>query len=418
VNKIIGEDISISLKEIFDSIDRSTNAAKIKSLNELISELETRDIFNKSAFYEYRHQAGTQHDLAESMGVSQGTIGNWERGTTYPNKPKRTQILEFCRIQVASLEKSIFEQKGDIEVSIDTVKTADELNSSILKAAITDFDFDQSKGQLIAIPFSEDTNDSLSDEILDAQADLMKALFDQSTMIIQQLSRFPNQNSEKIRQHVERYSEECKKNKPNPRILHRYGKSIRLFFADSEIRISTPNVDQISIDGFNDDHSELMRLFHRQALVQAQKVESAFLDDEGLKIEARDFTAIASELEKLRSENGKSVVSAEITAIVRDIAREIAENADAERLTFGHERRKKIQDRRKEALKNGAIFVGRLVFFSALFITIGPASATVATSQLAAIATILDHLSPGSPRRLYRKMQQFFPLLPSLPLRE
>jgi hypothetical protein len=215
-----------------------------------------------------------------------------------------------------------------------------------------------------------------------------------------------------------KYKNECSRANPNPRLLHRLGENLRHILNDDEFLESAQSIDQISVDGFSSDHIELMRLYFRSALAKAQEVEASVVDDTSPEPAGNQFYNIAEKLDKIETKDGNRVLSEDISVLLRDIGREINESRESEALTSNEERKKIISSRRKSAIKNGSIFIGRLVFFTSLFVVIGPGATTVAATNLASIITILDTAEPGSPRRIYEKLREYLPILPALPMRD
>jgi hypothetical protein len=215
-----------------------------------------------------------------------------------------------------------------------------------------------------------------------------------------------------------KYKNEYSRANPNPRLLHRLGENLRHILNDDEFLESAQSIDQISVDGFSSDHIELMRLYFRSALAKAQEVEASVVDDTSPEPAGNQFYNIAEKLDKIETKDGNRVLSEDISVLLRDIGREINESRESEALTSNEERKKIISSRRKSAIKNGSIFIGRLVFFTSLFVVIGPGATTVAATNLASIITILDTAEPGSPRRIYEKLREYLPILPALPMRD
>jgi transcriptional regulator with XRE-family HTH domain len=90
--------------------------------------LADKDMFDNSLFEEVRTSSVSQAQWAHRIGVSGGTISNWERGSTYPNNAYRQKILEAATNHLSLLGKSIGDIVGSQITSIDTRKTKNDLD--------------------------------------------------------------------------------------------------------------------------------------------------------------------------------------------------------------------------------------------------------------------------------------------------
>lgn len=158
-----------------------------------------------------------------------------------------------------------------------------------------------------------------------------------------------------------------------------------------------------------------MRLYYRAALARAQEVEAAPIDDSAAEPKPEDFYAVADQMELVQNEKGGRIVSEDIPTLLRDIGREIRDLSEAEAFTFDERRRLVYKRRRREAVKNASIYVGRFVFFTSLFVAITPGVSLSTLANIATIVGLIETSVPGSIMSIYEKLRQSFPILPRLP---
>jgi len=284
-----------------------------------------------------------------------------------------------------------------------------------LKAALTDFNYDALSNKIIAVNFDKDEATSIMEGIEDDKRNLLDSLQEQSDILIESLSEDANINSNRIVNTLKRYRDQCLKAKPNPRMVHRFGTTFSRCANDDDIRLAISNWDDVAIDGFIDDHNELMRLYFRAALAHAQEVDAATIDTTEEEPSADDFIFVANSIEELQLEDGSKLVEGDIPIILRDIAREIQEMADAEELAYSVQRKGILRRRRREAIKNASIFVGRFLFCTTLFIVITPNFSLGAAGSIASIIGLLEAAAPGTIRSTYDRLRESIPILPKLP---
>lgn len=394
---------------------RSRLINRLSGFIEFIETLEESDIFNARLFRVFRVGTYTQHEWAQLVEVSQGTIGNWERGVTYPNKYYRKKILEASK-QVLELERRrvdrISEQLG-FSSSIDPVSTRTSLDSSILRASLTDFEYDEASGRIISIPFAKDDRFDDNSDLSADKKDLLNSLSEQCALIVSGLSRGVNAETDRLCEYFEKYQQYATSHPPNPRLLHRVGDTIAKRTASDDVRLAVNDWDDAAIDGFNSDHLELMRLYYREALAKAQVVEAAELDADLSGEEHHAFYKVADLIEQAVNDGGVKLYDEDIPTLLRDIGKEIRDIGEAETFSFDEKRKAALRRRRNEAIKNGSIFVGRILFFSSLFVVMSPA-ALATTGSVASILGLVETMAPGSVLSVYETLRRAFPILPKL----
>ena len=133
-----------------------------------------------------------------------------------------------------------------------------KLNNSLLRAALTDLRFDKETNMVVAIPFND--LGKFAEALEQDRNDLLEAVSEQVTQIL--ASGTPtsmNLNDERLKEKLELYREECERARPNPRMLYRHGSIIRDQLLNPDVRNALNSWDMYSLDGFVDDHTELMR---------------------------------------------------------------------------------------------------------------------------------------------------------------
>lgn len=182
-----------------------------------------------------------------------------------------------------------------------------------------------------------------------------------------------------------------------------------------DFRASVNTVDIELIDGFARDHLELMRLYFKEALARAQEVDAAGAVEDVRGVTGEEFSQVADLMEKAALPSGEAIVDASIPIILRDIAGEIRDIDDSILLS-GDSRRAEVFVRRKsEAFKNGGIYVGRFVFFTALLSSIALPGMPEIMTALSLMVGLTESFAPGSIRGRYEKLRRQFQALPALP---
>jgi hypothetical protein len=315
------------------------------------------------------------------------------------------QTFESFRGQANVRQSSLF----------DPVKITQQLKTSILKAAITDFEIDLARSQIIPIPFSSDTSDSSIAEIQEDQTNLLEALTAQADTLISELSSAGNVVSEKLVRYFTRYRDECLKQKVNPRLLNRYGHVITRAANSDEVVVSLNRIDSDALNGFTQDHMELMRLYFREALARAQEIESAILADAVMIDDGSQFREIADLMDDVKDETGKTIVSKDVSVILRDIAGEMKDTNNAMAFATSPGTKEVLRARLADAFKTGSVYVARFVFFGALIAATTQPGVVGYIGSIASIVGLLEASSPGTIRSKYERLREFLPILPALP---
>ncbi|WP_123876542.1 helix-turn-helix domain-containing protein [Fuscovulum blasticum] len=395
---------------------REILTGRIGAYSDFVKKLQSDDSFDRKLFRQFRSSTMSQSDWADSVGVSQATIGNWERGITYPGrKYRRLLLVAGQRILNQEIERINNVSKAiGITVPIDVISTKSQLDSSILKASLTDFAFDPESNRIIAVPFEKDQSDTAIEQIVQDRRNLLASLSEQSALIMDGISRGANIETDRFIEHLKKYQAECNKDAPNPRLLHRLGATIAGRTSDDEFRAAINGWDDQAIDGFNADHIELMRLYFREALARAQEVESSAIDESNSSVDpAASFGKAADLIASAVDKEGNPVFSPDIPTLLRDISREVRDFGEAEAFTYDDRRKAVIRRRRLEAIKSGSIYMGRFLFFTSLFVVVSP-EALGAASSVASILGLMDQIAPGTIRSLYDSFRSVFPILPKL----
>jgi len=397
------------------SLFENTKLAELRELlaelDELHSSLPTR--FNRALFGRVRRQTGSQSDWAGLTGVTQSTIGNWERGYTSPN---RTYRKDLQRATVSM--RGFFVQRyigSRREPSIDIVITERRLRNSILRAALTDFDYDIGAGKIVPVPFAGDLDDTQVNEIIQDRQNLIESLREQSKIIRESISDTANINERKFLTYLQGYERECNSAVPNPRLLNRLGSLINRGTNNEDVRLALNSWDSESIDGFNRDHIELMRLYFREALARAQEIDGSEVSDVVRVSDGVEFREVAAIMESAITSEGAKIIDQSIPTLLKDIANEVRDLSDAATFTTDERRQEVLQRRKNEAFKNGSVYVGRFVFFTALVSSLALPGAVEVLGVLGTIVGIAEAFSPGTIRSHYEKLREKFPALPNLP---
>lgn len=393
---------------------RSRILKNIEMLDEFATQLRSDDIFNHTQFRKIRQLFGSQQEWANLVGVSQATIGNYERNVTYPNKAKRAAFIEaadrFRNREVGRIDrlKSI-----DADLSVDEAKRT--LDESILDAAITDFSFDSEEQKIVPITFDSDASETNLEALEQDKKDLFESLSQQADEISASLKGGANINSASLIQALEGYGAETRRPRPNPRKLFRWGSNIAKALANDDISLAISEWNLGALEGFVSDHQELMRLHFREALAKAQEVEAAEIA-EGVELpRASEFDEIAGILADAKDEDGGAIFHKDISTLLRDLAREIRENEEAEILTSDEDRRRAFHRRRMEAIKNGSILVGRVLICASFFVVVDPAVALATAGSLASVLGLIEQKAPGTIRQYYERLRSALPFLPRFP---
>ncbi|WP_375261396.1 hypothetical protein [Palleronia sp.] len=372
--------------------------------------------FNRLLFRRLRRLTGTQADWGQIIGVSQTTVGNWERGYTVPNRYYRRHIVRACEEMEARLASAYSDPQYELGHRIDPVATSRDLDHSILRAALTDFDYDSINQRIIPVPFQGDFDDDLAAEIAEDRTNLLESLARQAEFIKESLTEDSNLSERRLVRLLEQYAGEVKAEAPNPRLLNRFGSTISRVANSDDFRGIVNDIDLESIDGFTRDHLELMRLYFKEALSRAQEIDgSEVLND--AEVGDAEFRDIARIMEGATTASDARFVDPSIPTLLRDIATEIRDLNEAIVLTSDDRRANIFRRRRLEAFKNGGVYVGRFVFFGALLASVSVPGVVEIMGALSLIVAVTEGAAPGTIRDQYEKLREKFPALPSLPER-
>ncbi|WP_146132818.1 hypothetical protein [Hasllibacter halocynthiae] len=384
---------------------------------EFVRKLEDEDLFDRSLFYFFRARTASQEQWGWAIGCAQSTVGNWERGVTYPGRQWRRKILSASKA-VLDIEKERIESVSNalnLNVRIDLVDTKDQLENSVLNAALTDFSYDEVLNRIVSVPFSTDDRTQDHEAFAVDKENLLESLAEQADLIVESIPNSANAPTTRLVSTLRSYKKSCASEKPNPRLLHRLGTLIAAQANSDDFRMAASDWDVNALDGFTAEHVELMRLYFREALAKAQQVEALPMDDGASEeITADDFFQAADAVGSVRTPEGEPVFDEDIATLLRDIGGEVRDLSEAIQFTMDERRKEVLRRRRRQAIKNGSIYVGRVLFFSAFFIVALPGTFGVAGS-IASILGVAEILAPGSVRSIYSRLQAAFPILPSLP---
>jgi len=211
---------------------------------------------------------------------------------------------------------------------------------------------------------------------------------------------------------------EAERSTPNSRKLKRLGTTITDMVSEDDTRHSLNDWDLADLDGFSEDHQELMQIHFRQALARAQEVDDQEINAHLIDFAEQSFAQTSELLSAVEKDDGSPLIDEEISSLLRDIAEEISQTRDTMELTNDPNRKAKLHLKIIRAAKNGSIYIGRLLFFGLVF-TIPPPT-VIATSvgflgSLASILGILEITGVVSVRELYEQLRSKFPALPSVP---
>jgi len=231
------------------------NISKIDLLSE---QLKNEDIFNHQEFKKIRNRMGSQQVWADRVGVSQATIGNYERNVTYPNKGIRNDFL-IALIYFRERETS----KLTLQIQGQTIYASEAkqaLDESILNSAITDFRFEADEQRIVSYPFDSDYAVSEIATIEQDRKDILEALVGQAADLSLALGQGANANVSRMIEAFTSYKKEAEKDRPNPRRLFRLGTNIYRASVNDDISFALREWDKTAIDGFTSDHRRLIPL--------------------------------------------------------------------------------------------------------------------------------------------------------------
>ncbi len=372
--------------------------------------------FNRVLFRRIRRQTGTQYDWATLIGVTQATVGNWERGFTGPQGAYRFQLKDASQKMAVRVISSFSSHSSPVSDQIDVKAAERGLRNSILRAALTDFDFNPISAQIIAVPFRGDYDPNIPEEIAEDRQNLLDSLVFNAETIVESLGVVDsNISQEKFKIYIAKYAEEAASESPNPRTLNRLGAVVARITNSDDFSGGANDWDVVALEGFNSDHLELMRLYFREALAKAQEVDASSVHDVVVQSDGTEFREVARLMTEASSEDGEPIIDPAVPTLLVDIADEIREYHDSSTFTADPSRKRVLDRRKSEAFKNGGIYVGRFVFFSALLSSLSIPGVGQVVGALSLIVGITEALAPGTIRGQYETLRIKFPALPPLP---
>lgn len=403
--------------DIFEEVEkyrRSVLLYNITKLDEILNQLEQQDIFNHVEFRKIRGKIASQQEWGEKLGVSQATIGNYERNVTYPNAGTRRAFVDaikyFREMEVAKLNRH-----ENISVDVDPIEIKRKLDNSILDAALTDFRYDSDEQRVVPVPFFSDLLKSEIEQVEQDKRDLLESLSQQAEAISSSLRNGANANISRIVSALEGYGKEASSDRANPRKLFRWGSNIARAAASDDLIYGISEWDKNALDGFVADHSDLMKLHFREALAKAQEVDAASVPDDAPLPEETEFQEIARIIDDARDKDGQRLFDRDISTLLRDIARDVQEEREAEVLTGDPERKRAFRRRRVEAVKNGSILVARFLFFASFFVVVDPLVALSTAGSIASVLGLIQRSESTSIKARYDRLRGALPFLPPLP---
>ena len=151
--------------------------------------------------------------------------------------------------------------------------------------------------------------------------------------------------------------------------------------------------------------------------MSAQEIDSAEIDESQIEGAAKNILEAANLIDKLSDTEGREIVDAGIPAILRDTAKDIRDYREASsNPSLSDEQAKRLRTRYVEAVKNGAIFLGRFsFFFTVILVSTSSPAALSNVGSLASILGLIEIGKPGSIYWIYSKFRKALPLLPALP---
>lgn len=399
--------------------DDNLFSRRLSDVRDLISDLEDFEeglpnVFVRAQFSRLRRQTAPQYVWASHTGVSQTTIGNWERGYTSPERPYRRRLKKAVGAIKEGVVAHAFPVRAGTRLNVPA--TYQDLRHSILRAALTDFDFDTKRAQIVPIPFYGDIDSIAAEEIARDRKNLLESLAQQAEILTESLSTATNADAGKVIRYLENYKEESLKDEPNPRLLSRYGSIISRSANSDSIALGLNDIDSLALEGFEHDHIELMRLYFREALAKAQEVDAVEVRRVEQINDGTEFRVVADLLDRARDDSDAQIVAPAIPTLLRDIAAEIREADDQLLLSSEPSRHDVLKRRKSEAFKNGGIYVGRFVFFSALLSSMAYPAVAEIFASLGTIVGLTEVVVPGSVRAQYEILREKFPALPALPI--
>lgn len=360
--------------------------------------------------------------FASILGISASTLKQWEDGTTQARTYKLWEVYDRLKVFEFQDKNSAFETghlMAVFEELIDNLKLANindrqietseiqkKLTKTILKAAQTDFGLSSDRSLIVPVPFTEDLELFRQNRILDIEQ-LLQSIVSNIGDTLPHIEK-SNLNSQRLIETFFVYVEEANRDIPNPRILHRKGEILRRQILNGDVRSALSDWDIAALEGFVDDHQELMKLYFGEALLNSQEVERANINrnivDRAAHL-ARKATQAFEELNQ--PQTSKIRVDARVSAILHEIAREVSDYEVGLREANTPSAQRDAEQKILTSVKHIAIYIGRFLLRAASFTRqAGLDTVTAAAS--------LEVLSPGAIKDVYEAIRVSFPSLPPL----
>lgn len=362
--------------------------------------------------------------LEEAIRKIEAEAARAELGLTEPNT-----IEEQVPLDDNIESQADFEASDEIELEISGQSTSSEVEGrylvretkeakekSILKSSITDFDFDNEREIIAPVNFKEDKSTYEDKELEHEKNNLINSLAETANRISENLET-RNNNENRLKTQLEYYKKYASQETPNPRLLRRCGDTIAQRVMDEDTRGSLNDWDLVEVEGFIEDHKELMRLYFRGTLARAQEVEAAGIDPQFAEIAPQIFDETADMLAQIRKNDGSELVDEEIRALLRDISDDIKQDLEACEFTTDEHRKSALLKTALENAKNGSLIIGQFLFFTTLFVLAPPQVLSIlgALGSLASIAGLMKQNENNNIKKKYEQISEYFPDLPKLP---
>lgn len=416
------------LKKTIASLPENNGAARrsvySRARNAILNQLKTYDpplSPSEITAEQLRLENAIRKTEAEAARESLGLSSRPSQSTAIPDLSQREPKpfkLPTNQKQKDNFKKKPNNTKITIEKKYLIRETKEASENSLLKASLIDFVFDENQEKIIASPFQEDKSE-LKDKELERDKDsLIKSLAETAARIAANFDD-RNNNEKRLRKQLSYYSDYAAQEKINPRLLRRCGTSIEKRILDDDTRGSLNDWDLTEVEGFLEDHKELMRLYFRSALARAQEVKAAKIDPEFADIAPDVFNETANLLSQVKKEDGSEFIDGEISALLRDISEDITQGLDARKYTTSEVRSTELLNSALENSKNGAVLIGRFLFFTTIFIVTPPTQLVAIISLLGSLASIVGLINQQEEseniKSKYDKIIKFLPDLPKLP---
>lgn len=364
----------------------------------------------------------SRSDAAWSMGISPSTLRRWEDGSNLPQTASIWRVLQHIdesenTKRIAGIElnelKGVFETLASkMELSSinsneqKSLKIEKNLSGSVLRAAQTDFRFDEAKRKIVPAQFAADLELFKGLNSSDIR-NLLDSLKTSALEVIPDLER-ANLNSEYLKRHLEKYAEGCASNDPNPRFLQRRGEIIRQAVRSPNISSALNDWDKALLEGFVDDHNELMRRYFGETLERAQEVDAADINPSILDSAAELLTQVISAVNS-HEHDASTHYDSKVAAIIWDVRDDLVDRTAEISKANSPEQRDGLTKQALTTVKHSVLIVGRLILRSM--------GALVSQGgNLGGLAYLVEMANPGTLRFVYEAFARVMPALPALPL--